>query len=56
MRKTEYIRRAERRIARAEAQTDATMRRAIDRMIWVLEREKTEYQIYANRLKKRIFR
>lgn len=54
MRKTEYIRRAERRIARAEAETDAAIRRAIHRMLTVLEREKAEYEIYLNRLKKRI--
>lgn len=54
MRKTEYIRRANRRIARAEAEANAAITRAFHRVLRVLEREKTEYAIYLDRLKKRI--
>jgi hypothetical protein len=41
-----------RRIARAEADANATILRAFDRVLNVLQREKTEYLIRKKRLQK----
>ncbi len=52
MRKEEYIRQAKKRIARAEAEANATILRAIDRVLHVLYREATEMRIRMDRDKR----
>ena len=54
MRTEEYTRAATRRIARAEAEANATIQRAFDRVLAVLMREKTEYLIHRERVAKRL--
>jgi hypothetical protein len=54
MRKKEYLRRVQLRINRSEAEMNATILRAMDRHMRVLERERTEVLIRADRAKKRV--
>lgn len=56
MRKTEYLQKAERRIARAEAVANARILRAFRDVLQVLERETVEYRIYRDRQTKKIWR
>src|SRR5262245_37018097 len=52
MRKAEYLRAAKRRIARAEADCNATVLRAFDKFMNVLARERTEIIVRMDREKK----
>lgn len=56
MRKAEYIRSALRRVARAEAGCNATVLRAFEKLMRVLERERTEMTIRSDREKKGVRR
>lgn len=56
MRTTEYLRRSEARIARAEAACHATILRALHRVLSVLRREQTEYAIRMDRAKRGVRR
>lgn len=56
MKKTQRQSQVERRIARAEADCNATVLRAFDRLLRVLERERTEWTIYLDRKKKKVTR
>lgn len=56
MRKVEYIRQAKRRVARAEADAHATILRAFDKVLHVLQREATEMRIRMDREKKGVRR
>lgn len=49
MRKIDYIRGAQRRVARAEAECHATILRAFDKCLRVLNRELTEMRIRKDR-------
>lgn len=56
MRTEERIKQSKRRIARAEAECHATVLRAINRCLRVLERERTEYIIAMDRKKRGVTR
>lgn len=56
MRKAEYIRKAKARIARAEAQCNATVLRAFTKFLRVLERERTEMIVRMDRERKGVRR
>jgi hypothetical protein len=56
MRQSDYERKARARIARAEAEMNATILRAFDRLMRVLERELTEGRIRADRKRKKVIR
>ncbi len=56
MRTAEYQRQAKARIARLEAEANAAILRAFDRVIQGLQRELTEYRIHLDRKQKRVRR
>ena len=56
MRKADYIRKAKARIARAEADCNATVLRAFEKFMRVLERERTEMIVRMDREKKGVRR
>lgn len=56
MRKRDYIRKVQRRIARAEAECHATILRAFDRCLRVLERERTEMYVRMDRWRRGVRR
>lgn len=56
MRKQERERAAKRRIARAEAECNATILRAFNKVLRVLEREKVEHLIAMDRAHKKVRR
>ena len=56
MRKEEYIRKSKARIARAEADCNATILRAFDKLMRVLQREATEMRIQMDRANKGVRR
>ena len=49
MRKADYIRKARARVARAEAECNATILRAFDKLVRVLQREATDMRIRLDR-------
>lgn len=53
MKQRDHVRRSFRRVLNAEATCNATILRAFDRLLRVLERERTEHLIRLDRAKKR---
>ena len=56
MRTKEYVRKSKARIARAEADCHATVLRALDRVLTVLNRERTEWVVRRDRLRRGVRR
>jgi len=56
VRKADRIKKVQQRVARAEADCNATVLRAFDRLMRVLERERTECLIRIDRERKRVTR